>query len=163
LTFNGLHDIISQKKEIFITTAVRTSDPTGLPLRLKIYLSTFISFNPFPLFYSFFLFHHVSLSLFSLSARFCIYISHLVSLYSKFFFRFIILSLLISFLKCVFLYSSFLQFSLGEATIISLIEQASLNILKYLRLVPEGDQLLFCMSQFSGSFAVNAKRWLIST
>jgi hypothetical protein len=28
LTFNGLHGIMSQKIELFITTAVRTSDPT---------------------------------------------------------------------------------------------------------------------------------------
>jgi hypothetical protein len=28
LTFNGLHGIISQKIELFITTAVRTSSPT---------------------------------------------------------------------------------------------------------------------------------------
>jgi hypothetical protein len=28
LTFNGLHGIVSQKRELFITTAVRTSDPT---------------------------------------------------------------------------------------------------------------------------------------
>jgi hypothetical protein len=28
LNFNGLHGVISQKIEIFITTAVRTSDPT---------------------------------------------------------------------------------------------------------------------------------------
>jgi hypothetical protein len=28
LTFNGLHGVISQKIVLFITTAVRTSDPT---------------------------------------------------------------------------------------------------------------------------------------
>jgi hypothetical protein len=28
LTFNGLHDVISQKPELFITTAVRTSNQT---------------------------------------------------------------------------------------------------------------------------------------
>jgi hypothetical protein len=28
LTFNGLHGVISQEIELFITTAVRTSDPT---------------------------------------------------------------------------------------------------------------------------------------
>jgi hypothetical protein len=28
LTFTGLHDVISQKKELFIPTIVRTSDPT---------------------------------------------------------------------------------------------------------------------------------------
>jgi hypothetical protein len=28
LTFNGLHDVISQKVVLFITTAVRTSNPT---------------------------------------------------------------------------------------------------------------------------------------
>jgi hypothetical protein len=31
LSFNGLQGIISQKTELFITTAVRTSDPTFLP------------------------------------------------------------------------------------------------------------------------------------
>jgi hypothetical protein len=30
LTFNGLHGVISQKIELFITTAVRTSNPTNL-------------------------------------------------------------------------------------------------------------------------------------
>jgi hypothetical protein len=35
LTFNGLHGVISQKVEVFIITAVRTSDPT-----LKLYLTT---------------------------------------------------------------------------------------------------------------------------
>jgi hypothetical protein len=30
LTFNGLHAVISQKMELFITIAVRTSDPTNL-------------------------------------------------------------------------------------------------------------------------------------
>jgi hypothetical protein len=32
LTFNGLHGVISHKLQLFITTAVRTSDPamTGL-------------------------------------------------------------------------------------------------------------------------------------
>jgi hypothetical protein len=30
LTFNGLHGIISQKIELLITTAVRTSNPTTL-------------------------------------------------------------------------------------------------------------------------------------
>jgi hypothetical protein len=28
LSFNGLHDFISQKTELFITTGVRTSNPT---------------------------------------------------------------------------------------------------------------------------------------
>jgi hypothetical protein len=28
LTFNGLHGVISQKMELFITTVVRTSNPT---------------------------------------------------------------------------------------------------------------------------------------
>jgi hypothetical protein len=28
LTFNGLHGVISQEIELFISTAVRTSDPT---------------------------------------------------------------------------------------------------------------------------------------
>jgi hypothetical protein len=30
-TFNGLHGIISQKPELFITTALRTSSPTVIP------------------------------------------------------------------------------------------------------------------------------------
>jgi hypothetical protein len=29
VTFNELHSVISQKMELFITTAVRTSDPAG--------------------------------------------------------------------------------------------------------------------------------------
>jgi hypothetical protein len=29
LTFNGLHGVITQKIELFITTAARTSDPTN--------------------------------------------------------------------------------------------------------------------------------------
>jgi hypothetical protein len=32
LTFSGLHDVISQKTELFIISAVRTSDPTILKL-----------------------------------------------------------------------------------------------------------------------------------
>jgi hypothetical protein len=30
MTFNGLHGVISQKIELFITTAVRTSNPTTI-------------------------------------------------------------------------------------------------------------------------------------
>jgi hypothetical protein len=30
MTFGGLHGIISQKRELFIATAVRTSDPGGM-------------------------------------------------------------------------------------------------------------------------------------
>jgi hypothetical protein len=33
LTFNGLHGIISHKIELFITTTVRTSNPTQYPAR----------------------------------------------------------------------------------------------------------------------------------
>jgi hypothetical protein len=37
LTFNGLHGVISHKAEPFITTAVRTSNPTKLFHLTKIY------------------------------------------------------------------------------------------------------------------------------
>jgi hypothetical protein len=37
LTFNGLHGVISQKTELFITTAVRTSNPTNrMKFKIKI-------------------------------------------------------------------------------------------------------------------------------
>jgi hypothetical protein len=36
LTFNGLHGVTSQKIELFITTAVRTSYLTSHPLELQI-------------------------------------------------------------------------------------------------------------------------------
>jgi hypothetical protein len=36
LTFNGLHGVISQKTELFITTAVRTSNPTQSLFILRI-------------------------------------------------------------------------------------------------------------------------------
>jgi hypothetical protein len=35
LTFNGLHGVISQKLELFITTAVRTSNPAILYMPAK--------------------------------------------------------------------------------------------------------------------------------
>jgi hypothetical protein len=35
LTFNGLHGVISQKIELFITTAVRTSNQFGLYINCK--------------------------------------------------------------------------------------------------------------------------------
>jgi hypothetical protein len=62
LAFKGLHDVIYQTIEVFITTAVRTSDPTNLPVRLIVYLSPFIYFSPFSFFLHFFLFIRVSLS-----------------------------------------------------------------------------------------------------
>jgi hypothetical protein len=34
LTFNGLHGVISQKIERFITTSVRSSNPTEVPLKI---------------------------------------------------------------------------------------------------------------------------------
>jgi hypothetical protein len=37
LTLNGLHGVITQKMIVFITTAVRTSNPTCLFIFLKIY------------------------------------------------------------------------------------------------------------------------------
>jgi hypothetical protein len=39
LTFNRLHGIISQKKVLFITTAVRTSNPTTLKAYLLLTFS----------------------------------------------------------------------------------------------------------------------------
>jgi hypothetical protein len=52
LTFNGLHDFISQKRVIFIATAVRTSNPTHVN-HVKIFCSYLITFfyiiaNSFP-------------------------------------------------------------------------------------------------------------------
>jgi hypothetical protein len=43
LTFNGLHGVISQKMELFITTAVRTSNPTCLTT--LIFLSSFVALD----------------------------------------------------------------------------------------------------------------------
>jgi hypothetical protein len=37
LTFNGLHEVVSQKLELFITTAVRTSNPSTIILVMRDY------------------------------------------------------------------------------------------------------------------------------
>jgi hypothetical protein len=44
LTFNGLHGVISQKKQLFITIVVRTSDPTKISVITKVKRHSDITF-----------------------------------------------------------------------------------------------------------------------
>jgi hypothetical protein len=44
LTFNGIHGVISQEIELFITTAVRTSNPTEIYLDVGAVLTNFSGF-----------------------------------------------------------------------------------------------------------------------
>jgi hypothetical protein len=48
MSFNGLHGVISQKVELFITTGVTTSNPTSV-FSSSTYLCTFIAFISFKL------------------------------------------------------------------------------------------------------------------
>jgi hypothetical protein len=90
LTFNGLQGVISQKIEVFVTTAVKTSDHTNMSERLIVYLSNFIFFSLF-----FLCFIYLSFFFASLCLQFCLDVSlsifYVLFLCIQIFFRFIFL------------------------------------------------------------------------